>query len=199
MLSRSATRTIVAAAAIAGGTALLAASGFYLVIDRPQKADAIVVLAGDLNDRRYEKGVELLRQDYAGRMLLDANTDVRLWGRTPAELASGFIAETAGELAPRVSVCPNQGDSTFDEVPHVAACLAPMHCRRVLLVTSDFHTRRALSIFSHRLPQYEWSVAAARDEYSFDPRWWKRREWAKTNFWEWLRLIWWQAVERWGS
>jgi DUF218 domain-containing protein len=122
---------------------------------------------------------------------------MRFWGRTPAELATAFIAETPGALAPRLGVCPIQGDSTFEESRHVAACLAPLHCRRVLLVTSDFHTRRALSILSRRLPQYQWSAAAAADAYYFDPEWWKHREWAKTNLLEWQRLMWWEVVERW--
>lgn len=187
---------MAAACVVAAGGVFLAASGSYLVVDHPQRADVIVVLAGDQNDRRFSKGLELLQRGYAGRMLVDANTDVRAWGHTPAELAAGFIA-TAGGPARQVSVCPNQGDSTFEEAAHVAACLAPLHCRRVLLVTSDYHTRRALSIFSRRMPQYEWSVAAAADDYYFGPAWWKRREWAKTNLSEWMKLVWWQAVERW--
>jgi uncharacterized SAM-binding protein YcdF (DUF218 family) len=66
-----------------------------------------------------------------------------------------------------------------------------------LLVTSDWHTMRARSIFRHRLPQYHWSVAAAKDPRLFGVRWWHRREWAKITFNEWLKVIWWNAVDRW--
>jgi len=31
----------------------------------------------------------------------------------------------------------------------------------------------------------------------FGGKWWKHRQWAKVNFDEWLRLVWWQAVDRW--
>ena len=75
--------------------------------------------------------------------------------------------------------------------------LHPNPISSVLLVTSDFHTRRALSIFKSRLPNYRWSVAACRDDSVFQPDWWRRREWAKTAFMEWTKLIWWEAVDRW--
>jgi hypothetical protein len=53
---------------------------------------------------------------------------------------------------------------------------------KVLLVTSDFHTRRTLSTFKRLCPQYEFSVAAALDEREFGTAWWERRQWAKVNF-----------------
>ena len=52
-------------------------------------------------------------------------------------------------------------------------------------------------IFRHRLPQYQISVAAARDSSRFGERWWTRREWAKTTFDEWIKMLWWEAVDRW--
>ena len=44
---------------------------------------------------------------------------------------------------------------------------------------------------------YSFSVAAARDDKQFGSRWWTNRQWAKTCFDEWLRLLWWSSVERW--
>ena len=34
----------------------------------------------------------------------------------------------------------------------------------IIRVDREYHTRRAVAIFRHRLPQFEWSVAAAPDE-----------------------------------
>ena len=67
----------------------------------------------------------------------------------------------------------------------------------VIIVTDDYHTRRALSIFSNRLPQYHWTAAAADKSYLFGMPWWKHREWAKTYLTEWQKLIWWELVDRW--
>ncbi len=197
MISRLVGRVIAALATVVIVALALFASGPYLVVDRPQRADAVVVLAGDRNDRRYWKGIELLREGYAPTMLFDANTDMRFYGRTPAQSAAEFVAQSAGNVASRVRVCPIEGDSTVGETRYVSACLAPLHAHRVLLVTSDYHTRRAFSIFRRRVPQYQWFPVAVKDDAWFGPQWWQRREWAKTNLGEWERLVWWELVERW--
>ena len=54
-----------------------------------------------------------------------------------------------------------------------------------IIVTSDFHTRRALSIFRKRLPQYEWSVAASSWPGNAAEQYWKHRWWAKSVLDEW--------------
>jgi uncharacterized SAM-binding protein YcdF (DUF218 family) len=187
---------LLAAILLVLGMALLQKTGEYLVLDQPAHADAIVVLAGDKNDRRFSRGLELVHQGFAPRMLLDANSDLIVFGRTPAVLEDQLIRSL--NLNPdQVQVCPIQGDSTDEETRYVAQCLHPAQISTVLLVTSDFHTRRALSIFQHRLPNYRWSIAASRDESVFQQNWWQRREWAKTAFMEWTKLIWWEAVDRW--
>ncbi len=178
------------------GMVLRTVTGHYLVIDQPVKADVIVVLAGDRNDRRFFRGLELLRKGYASRMLVDANSDMIFFGRTPAALEDQLIRSLALN-SDQVGVCPTQGDSTDEETRYVAQCLRADQISSVLLVTSDFHTRRALSIFKSRLPNYRWSVAACRDDTVFQQGWWRRREWAKTAFMEWTKLIWWEAVDRW--
>ena len=43
----------------------------------------------------------------------------------------------------------------------------------------------------------DFSVAAAHDPREFGVNWWQHREWAKTNFNEWMKLVWWEAVDRW--
>ena len=70
-------------------------------------------------------------------------------------------------------------------------------CRSDLIVTSADHTRRALAIFRHRLPQYEWSVTAAPDESAYRMDCWRRRAWAKTWLGETERFAWWELVDRW--
>ncbi len=172
-------------------------AGRALVTDNPEKSDVIVVLAGDSIDQRYRRGMELLRAGYGKRLFLDASSDSNYFGHTPAEYAAIFLKEDAHEMESLVSVCPFEEDSTITETLYVAKCLEQFHPQRVLLVTSDFHTARALSIFTHRLPQYQWSVAAAKDDRLFGQRWWQHREWAKIVFLEWLKVAWWNVVDRW--
>jgi len=97
------------------------------------------------------------------------------FSRIQAEAAQEFIARRHLE---NVEVCPGRMASTAEEVAVVAPCLTSRHAHRVLIVTSAYHTRRALALFRHRLPQYEWSVAAP-DESAYGTDWWRRRAWAK--------------------
>jgi uncharacterized SAM-binding protein YcdF (DUF218 family) len=172
-------------------------AGRMLVSDHPEKSDVIVVLAGDSQDQRYRRGMELLQAGYARHLFLDAASDSNYFGHTPADYAENFLKQNAKEMAAQVSVCPFEEDSTGTETLYVAKCMDRLQPQRVLLVTSDWHTARALSIFRKRLPQYHWSVAAAQDDRIFGTHWWHRREWAKTTFQEWLKVVWWNTVDRW--
>lgn len=193
-------RLIIAAIIVMAAILLIVKSGPYLTVDSPEKSDAIIVLAGDRNDVRYWRGLELLGAGYGRRMILDEGAE-RLFGRTYAEHAADFAARTAGEEAANISVCVIAEDSTLGETVDAARCLdqlqPPPHS--VLIITNDYHTRRAFSIFRKRLPQYHWSVAAAHDNYLFGLPWWKTREWAKTNLTEWQKLLWWEIWEDWRS
>jgi uncharacterized SAM-binding protein YcdF (DUF218 family) len=172
-------------------------AGRMLVSDHPEKSDVIVVLAGDSQDARYRRGMELLRAGYGKRLFLDASSDSSYFGHTPAEYADAFLKQDAKEMVAQVSVCPFEEDSTDTETRFVAKCLETLHPASVLLVTSDWHTARARSVFMRRLPQYHWSAAAAPDDRIFGTHWWSHREWAKTTFQEWLKVIWWNAIDRW--
>lgn len=168
------------------------------MVENLQPSDAILVLAGDVNDKRFDRGIELLRSGYGQQMFVDASEDFVFYGHTSADWAQQFIAENSPDIKERVRVCPVREDSTLAETKYVAKCLSLLPASsRILLVTSDYHTRRALSIFSARLPSYHWSVAAATDSTQFGIRWWQQREWAKTLVREWQKLFWWELIERW--
>jgi DUF218 domain len=187
--------TVLAVASVS----LSRTAGAYLVLDNPERTDAVVVLAGDRNDCRYYRALQVLNHDSPPLLFVDSNTDEVQFGRPLATQQEEFIRRTTGTLIDRVRVCPIQGDSTEGETEYVQRCLADHGFKSVLLVTSDFHTRRALSIFRRRLPRYRWSAAAAHDQNRFGEKWWRQREWAKTTLLEWAKLIWWEMVDRWRS
>jgi uncharacterized SAM-binding protein YcdF (DUF218 family) len=174
--------------------ALASQAARFLVVDEPGKSDAIVVLAGETNVRPT-RALELLRQGVAPRAFINAQTRDRIYDQTLIEIAQKYV--NGLPEANRVSVCPIAGFSTIAEADDVSRCLHPLGAHRVLIVTSASHTRRALTIFRHRLPQYQFNVAAARDPAQFGEAWWTNREWAKTTFDEWSKMLWWEAVDRW--
>ena len=165
-----------------------------LVVDAPEKSDAIVVLAGETKVRPA-RALELLRQGLVARVFLDVETRDRIYDQQLVEIAQKYV--NGLPEANRVAVCPIQGFSTLAEADDASRCLQSVGAHRVLIVTSEFHTRRSLMIFRHRLPKYQFSVAAARNSAQFGEAWWTNREWAKTTFDEWLKLLWFEAVDRW--
>jgi len=166
----------------------------FLVIDNPQRADAIVVLAGETGVRPA-KGLEMLRRGFGARLFLDVEAGEVIYDRPLTGIAQQFLS--GQPEASLLSVCAINGRSTAAETGDVERCLHGLGAHRLLIVTSDYHTRRALTVFSHRLSQYQWSVAAAHNPAAFGDRWWTQREWAKSTFDEWTKLIWWEAVDRW--
>jgi len=185
---------IVLIAVLCGYLLFSLTSGGFLLVNDPQPADVIVVLAGE-TDRRPARALELLSQGYAPRMLLDVPATEMIYGQSEIELARGYLQQLPQKAS--LAICPISGLSTKAEAGDVARCLQPLGGRRVLIVTSDFHTRRALITLQHALPQYKVYVAAAVDPQQFGVAWWKHRQWAKVNLDEWIKLAWWEAVDRW--
>ncbi|HYM79300.1 MAG TPA: ElyC/SanA/YdcF family protein [Candidatus Dormibacteraeota bacterium] len=188
-------RTLV----VALGAALLLVTfarnaGNILVVSDPQRADVILVLAGETYERPT-RALDLLDHGYGRRVLIDVPATARVYGFSQIQLAEKYVRDLP--QAASVGICPIQGLSTKLESRDVEKCLAHEPVVRVLIVTSDFHTRRALSIFRHELKGKSFSVAAVHDDEQFGTRWWTRRQWAKTCFEEWLRLFWWNVIERW--
>jgi hypothetical protein len=182
--------------AIAGlivfGFALNAAK--WLVVDDPEPSDVIVVLAGETYQRPVE-ALRLLDQGMARRILLDVPAEATIFEFSEVQLAQKYVHDLPE--AASVEICPIEGLSTRDESHDVEKCLKREAGSRVLIVTSEFHTRRALSIFRHEIRGKSFAVAAVYDESQFGTRWWVHRQWAKTCLDEWLRLIWWEGIERW--
>ena len=169
-------------------------AGRLLVVDDPQASDVILVLAGE-TDHRPARAVQLLEQGYARRVVIDVPAEARIFGSTELQLAEKYVQGLP--QASSIRICPIEGLSTRDESHDAEKCLASESGRRILIVTSEFHTRRALGIFRHELPGYSFSVSVAREDAEFGTRWWTHLEWAKTCLGEWERLLWWTILERW--
>ena len=179
---------------VLGAVWVAARSARYLVIDQPQHADVILVLAGE-TDHRPTRALELRTQGLAPLLVVDVPDGARIYDRTQLQIAQNWV----NSLPERDSIrlCPTYGLSTRDESHDARACLEQTGAHSVLLVTSDYHTRRSLAIFRRELPSWTFSVAAARDPTQFGEHWWEHRQWAKVNLGEWLRLVWWELVDQW--
>src|SRR2546423_2369663 len=187
-------RWLAAILTLAAVLVVAANGGKWLVVDEARRSDVILVLAGETG-RRPERALQLLEQGYGRRVVIDVPAGATIFTFSAIELAKKYVQSLP--RAADISICPIVGLSTKDEARDAEKCLAGEPAASALLVTSDFHTRRALMIFRHELPARSFSVAAAYDDTQFGTRWWTHRQWAKTAVDEWLRLLWWDVVDRW--
>jgi len=185
---------VVAVALAATVLTFAANAGRWLVVDAPQPSDVILVLAGE-TDRRPARALQLLEQGYGHRVVMDVPAATRIYDSTQLQLAEKYVQGLP--QAASIRICPIEGLSTREESHDAEKCLANEPGSRILIVTSEFHTRRALNIFRHEVSGKSFSVAVARDETQFGTRWWTHRQWAKTCLDEWLKTLWWTVVERW--
>lgn len=193
-MSRRLTLLVILALAAALVFFLLSRAGSFLVLDDPQRSDVIVVLEGSGDTPGFFRALHLKGEGYAGKVLLDANVNAEIFGKTEAEMAREYL-DRIGQKA--TEICPTVGTSLFAEAADVQRCLQRIGASSAVLVTSDFGTRRTLSVFQKRLPQYEWSVAAASTPYHFAEAYWKHRGWAKTVLEEWEDFLEWKLVDQW--
>lgn len=173
---------LACAAAYSARESILSSMGHFLVLaDAPVPADIVIVLAGDFSGNRILKGGDLVRQGLAGIALVSGPPG--LYGHNEADLAVDF-AVTQGYPPAYFRKAPHQGLSTQEEAEAVALELRRLHVRKALLVTSDYHTRRAGNIFRSTIPAVQFRVIAAPSPDFRAGSWWRFRQGRKTFFFE---------------
>lgn len=165
---------------------LVAAAEYLIKTDAPQKADVIVVLGGDGSGARILRGCKLLADGFADQLWVSGS--ISFYGRSEGDLAIEYAASKACPASKMIAL-RNAVDSTRDEAIAIGKMLHERGCRRYLLVTSNFHTRRAGRTFREFSPDLEAIVIAAEDEEFPVDRWWQLRHARKTFFYEWIKTL----------
>jgi uncharacterized SAM-binding protein YcdF (DUF218 family) len=166
---------------------LLNPLGRFLVrAEAPVKSDCIFVLAGDGHGQRILRAAELYRGGMAPKVFVSGPEGI--YGYTEDELAIPFARKNGAADVPFIGL-PNKARSTISEAAAVLPSLQEAGCHSVLVVTSDFHTRRAGSILGRAWPDLQVRMAAA-PTVDYDPdRWWTSRDYQKTFFFEWTKTV----------
>jgi uncharacterized SAM-binding protein YcdF (DUF218 family) len=166
---------------------VLAALGNFLVkAGPPQKADIIVVLAGDGFGRRILKAAELIKEGYAPKALISGPSGN--YGNYECDLAIPFAVK-AGYPESYFVHFEHTARSTESEAQEAAKKLHEMGVKRVMVVTSNFHTRRAGTMFRRAAPDIEFFVVSAPDEFFKPDSWWHDREACKIFLYEWMKTV----------
>lgn len=155
---------------------LMRFAGQFWVVDEPVAQSDTLIVLGDDNyaaDRAFH-AAELYREGIApvvvasGRMLRK-NVGI-------ADVMEHDL-ESFGVPATSIVKLPHRAENTREEAVEAARLIQSRGWKRVLVVTSNYHARRARFIFGRVLPSsVSLRVSGARDS-DFDPtRWWETRQ-----------------------
>jgi uncharacterized SAM-binding protein YcdF (DUF218 family) len=169
----------------------LPAMGRFLVWSQAvTPADVAVVLAGDPSGYRLTAAAELARRGIVPLVLVSGPPGI--YGINEADAAIRFITRR-GYDARWFAPSYHDATSTKAEVQYLLRDLERRHVKRFVLVTSNFHTRRArrivLEAIATRGLQMEIEVMASGDPNYRVDSWWRSREGLKTAFYEWTKTV----------
>ncbi len=139
---------------------LVVAAWFFpqqvLTVDNgPMKADVLVVLGGGGTDRPA-RAAELFKQGDAPRILVSGNGDCRWIGQ---------FLETQGVPSAAITL-ESRSSTTRENAEFSIPLLRQMGAHRVIIVTSWFHSRRALMCFEHYAPDLTFYSRPSYQGYS---------------------------------
>jgi uncharacterized SAM-binding protein YcdF (DUF218 family) len=167
-------------------TQVLTGLGSFLVRNElPQRADAVVTLAGDDFGERVLTAGKLVREGYAPYALISGNPYL-LTNEADETIA---YAEAHGFPKSYFQPFPCDAVSTLDETHYIAHELRRRGIHKILLVTSNYHTRRAGILMKKAAPWLEIHTVAAPDRYFAPDDWWKKRGGQRTFLWEWMKTV----------
>lgn len=164
------------------------AGSFWIVDDPPQAADIIVMLGDDnYNGDRAAHAAELYKAGLAPRVVASGRY-IRPYA-TVSDLEAHDLADHGVPQSAIVRFA-HQANDTHDECEGIGHLMAQNGWKRILLVTSSYHTRRSRYICSRLLPPGTiLRMGAARDS-EYDPdNWWRTRDGEKIFFHESVGIV----------
>jgi len=171
---------------------------FLVVSDSLDRADVIEVLSGQTV--RYQKAAELFSQGWSPRIVITKDTyphsveELKLYGISELENHEKGTAILRFLRIPmsEIEIIDGYNKSTADEARKLRRYLLDQGLKRLIVVTSNFHTRRSRILFRRVFKGTDITIVvqAASPDYVFEPeKWWTRRRDSKTLLWEYQKLI----------
>jgi uncharacterized SAM-binding protein YcdF (DUF218 family) len=162
-------------------------AGHLVVRDSLDRADLIIVLAGDCNGERVAEAVGLYKSGYAPKLLMSGGPVA--WQLTYADWMKKQ-AVAAGVPGAAV-ITQNKSLSTLEDALFSLPLAQQAGAQTVLLVTSPQHSRRASVVFRKVFAPAGIKVISypvRRSEFNPD-RWWTRHEDTSAVVWEYVANV----------
>jgi len=154
---------------------LLELAGSFWVVDQtPAASDAIVMLGDDnFSGDRATRAAELFKAGMAPRVVASGRY-LRSYA-TIAELEQHDLTDR-GVSADAVIRLEHRAEDTREEAAAIAQLISARGWKRILLVTSNYHTRRALYICQRTFPPGTILLVVSAPDSEYDPHsWWRTR------------------------
>ena len=184
---------------VVGMLLFLPFAGRFLDHDDPlQKADLIFVLAGARVERWLE-GADLYKEGWAPKLVMSPGmmdpVEAQLRERGISFPREGDLVRDAvlalGVPADAITVLPGAVDNTAQEAAALQRMLPRDQLRRLIVVTSRYHTRRTGFAFRRQFKNTEVEIIVRGSRYStVNPsRWWQRRREVRSVMYELPALV----------
>lgn len=177
---------ILAAVVLIRWQAALSLLGSSVIDSQPPRpADLILVLGGDFWGARVVKAADLGTLGYAPTVLISGPP---YRGRPEGELAVDFLVKR-GFRREMFAVFGHTAASTIGEALALRGELARRGVKHVILVTSNYHSRRAAIVFRLFCPGIRFISVPAPDSHYYAEGWWKSGASREIFFSEWTKTL----------
>ncbi|MFZ0584622.1 MAG: YdcF family protein [Candidatus Acidiferrales bacterium] len=151
------------------------AGEFWIVDDAPEASDVIIVLSGDNYDAvRAARAAALFRAGLAPHVVATGRA-LRSYASTTELMKRDLVDH--GVPAAAVIPLTHHANDMREEAAAVSEFVASHRWKKVLLVTSNYHTRRSEYIYERTLPPGTQLRVISAPDTEYDPQsWWRTRE-----------------------
>jgi uncharacterized SAM-binding protein YcdF (DUF218 family) len=159
------------------------AGEFWIVDDAPESSDVIIVLSGDNYDAvRAARAAALFRAGMAPHVVATGRS-LRSYATTTDLMKRDLVDH--GVPAAAIIPLTHRADDTREEAVAVSEFVHSRGWKKILLVTSNYHTRRSEYIYERTLPPGTQLRVISAPDIEYDPQgWWRTREGLKIFFHE---------------
>jgi uncharacterized SAM-binding protein YcdF (DUF218 family) len=154
------------------------AGGFWVVDEAPQTSDAIVMLGDDNYDAdRAARAAQIFKAGWAPRVIVSGR-----YLRPYASLAELEEHDLLDRGVPQAAIVrfAHHAEDTREETTAIGQLIASHGWKRILLVTSNYHTRRSRYLAERTFPPGTVLRVVAAQDSDYDPSdWWHTRNGVK--------------------
>jgi uncharacterized SAM-binding protein YcdF (DUF218 family) len=158
----------------------------FLIVSAPiTKSDVIIVLSGGQGNR-VDKAVELYKNGLSKTIIMTGETI--LTASIPKHMKARAINQ--GIPASHIRI-EDQSTSTYDHPTRCLPLIKELNAKSILLVTSNFHTRRSLKAFTkaYKTQNISVTICGAEDNIEYSS-WWKNSRDAELILLEFSKHLW---------